>query len=285
MKEYISIVYRLQLKLEKENLIDRISKFNKRFLHTNRYIWNVPNSQEFPPKFIHNFYEEILHQLSMVEKVCEKTGNIENINPSSEIENYLSSIEFIDSIENREYHFLKEFRSFGKQMLISEMNQLISKLLKFKQLRINSLINKSKRFGTPILETDSTFNDILFKSEKHSIESFSSNTFNTYIEFQEYFETIYHNYFLYDKGLIECYIEVWNSVNLEKETLENLVLFLKSSNYMLDEKLLEQISIGYDKSLNDEIYPNQNDYNENESNYNDQLDLDQQSPEFWDSLE
>lgn len=98
-----------------------------------------------------------------------------------------------------------------------------------------------------------------------------------------------------DEGVFKFYKEVWSKSNHEKESLENLIVFKKLLVYCFD---IKRINDSNNSMLEEKLRRDDNErfWYENFSDlkrdnifnnpfYNNKLDLDQQDPEFWDSLE
>lgn len=94
--------------------------------------------------------------------------------------------------------------------------------------------------------------------------------------------------------LFNFYVEVWNNGNIKMEPVENLIIFKKLFVFCFDYTYTNHKKNDYDKkglgedNMQRELFrPSglENDNIFNNPYYDDNLDLDQQHPDFWDSLD
>lgn len=304
MKEYVSVFYRFQLELDKRNLIDRLCKYNLRSSQSSFEFFKInedENELKFPPRVLDEDYYNLYRILDLIVDDClefpfEFSRDLDRRSFFTEddlrdIKEFVTKIDY----EVSEFYFeivgfISEFRFFAKKFLQKEINHWIKRVKQSKELRIKKVM-RGQGLDFENSRDQKMDSQIILDSFEDERKVFKNNSVNflSHEEVHSHMFYLPYNYFLYEKELIDCYLEVWDSVDLGKESLEDLIVFSKVINFLFNEDLIKYIretpkkikewgphdfeSMDYHKKSNfDNPY------------YNDQLDLDQQSPEFWDSI-
>ncbi len=92
------------------------------------------------------------------------------------------------------------------------------------------------------------------------------------------------NWYL-DKERFNTYIEIWNNRESSKESLEDIILFKKLLPLCFDTLKIKNDNLEFEKNMKkyhkEQEFGNSQNNIYDKTNYNKDLDLDQQDPEFW----